>query len=45
MPTRYTVVTSPWKRSTKDLKDPAKRKTHRFQTRVKFESRYKAGKN
>lgn len=46
MPTRYTVNDiSLEKINAKDLKDPAKRKTHRFQTRVKFESRYKAGKN
>ncbi|XP_055380808.1 60S ribosomal protein L27 [Condylostylus longicornis] len=45
MPTRYTVDITFEKISAKDLKDPVKRKTHRFQTRVKFESRYKAGKN
>uniref|UniRef100_A0A0K8TQG6 60S ribosomal protein L27 n=1 Tax=Tabanus bromius TaxID=304241 RepID=A0A0K8TQG6_TABBR len=45
MPTRYTVDLTLDKISTKDLKDPAKKKTHRFQTRVKFEERYKAGKN
>lgn len=46
MPTRYTVQDIQFEKVTvKDLKDPIKRKTHRFQTRVKFEERYKAGKN
>lgn len=46
MPTRYNVSDiSLDKISAKDLKDPVKRKTHRFQTRVKFEEKYKAGKN
>lgn len=46
MPTRYSVSDIPFEKVTvKDLKDPAKRKTHRFQTRVKFEEKYKAGKN
>nr|QBH73525.1 60S ribosomal protein L27e [Franklinothrips vespiformis] len=45
MPTRYTVDIPLEKIGPKDLKDPAKRKTLRFQTRVKFEERYKAGKN
>ncbi|KZC09690.1 PREDICTED: 60S ribosomal protein L27 [Dufourea novaeangliae] len=45
MPTRYTVDL-PWdKTTTKDLKDPMKHKKIRFQTRVKFEEKYKAGKN
>ncbi|XP_017777183.1 PREDICTED: 60S ribosomal protein L27 [Nicrophorus vespilloides] len=46
MPTRYTVdLPSESKISMKDLKDPMKRKKIRFQTRVKFEERYKMGKN
>lgn len=45
MPTRYSVDIPFEKINPKDLKDPVKRKTHRFQTRVKFEERYKAGKN
>lgn len=45
MPTRYSVDIPFEKINPKDLKDPVKRKTHRFQTRVKFEDRYKAGKN
>jgi len=45
MPTRYTVDLPLEKLGPKDLKDPAKRKVLRFQTRVKFEERYKAGKN
>lgn len=46
MPTRYSVdLTSDLKVTTKDLKDPMKRKKVRFQTRVKLEERYKQGKN
>lgn len=46
MPTRYSVSDISFEKVTvKDLKDPVKRKTHRFQTRVKFEEKYKAGKN
>ncbi|XP_055908589.1 60S ribosomal protein L27 [Eupeodes corollae] len=50
MPTRYVVHDISFdklstKEAAKDLKDPVKRKTHRFQTRVKFESTYKEGKN
>lgn len=46
MPTRYTAHDISFEKlSPKDLKDPVKRKTHRFQTRVKFESVYKEGKN
>ena len=46
MPTRYSVSDIAFEKVTvKDLKDPVKRKTHRFQTRVKFEEKYKAGKN
>lgn len=46
MPTRYTVADiSLDKVTVKDLKDAQKRKTHRFQTRVKFEEKYKSGKN
>ncbi|RZC32165.1 Ribosomal L27e domain containing protein [Asbolus verrucosus] len=46
MPTRYSVdLTSDLKITPKDLKDPMKRKKVRFQTRVKFEERYKSGKN
>lgn len=45
MPTRYTVDFPLEKIGPKDLKDPAKRKILRFQTRMKFEERYKAGKN
>ncbi|XP_046993425.1 60S ribosomal protein L27 [Schistocerca americana] len=44
MPTRYTLELN-LKTSVKDLKDPMKRKKARFQTKVKFEERYKAGKN
>lgn len=51
MPTRYTVsdLTDVKGKSllgsAKDLKDPMKRKKLRFQTRVRFEERYKQGKN
>ncbi|KAL3269328.1 hypothetical protein HHI36_008400 [Cryptolaemus montrouzieri] len=46
MPTRYSVdLTADLKVGPKDLKDPKKRKKIRFQTRVKFEDRYKQGKN
>lgn len=46
MPTRYSVdFAGDQKITTKDLKDPMKRKKVRFQTRVKFEERYKLGKN
>ncbi|XP_011307278.1 60S ribosomal protein L27 [Fopius arisanus] len=46
MPTRYTVdLPLDNKVAPKDLKDPMKRKKVRFQTRVKFEERYKLGKN
>jgi len=46
MPTRYTVdLATDTKVNMKDLKDPMKRKKVRFQTRVKFEERYKQGKN
>lgn len=46
MPTRYSVpdVTNE-KLNVRDLKDPMKRKKYRFQVRVKFEERYKSGKN
>ncbi|XP_050435521.1 60S ribosomal protein L27 [Adelges cooleyi] len=46
MPTRYSVqdVTVD-KVSPKDLKDPMIKKKYRFQTRVKFEEKFKAGKN
>nr|QBH73516.1 60S ribosomal protein L27e [Brunneria borealis] len=45
MPTRYTVDLTLEKTSVKDLKDPIKRKKARFQAKVKFEERYKSGKN
>lgn len=45
MPTRYSVDFSFEKFAAKDLKDPAKRKKLRFNTRVRFEERYKSGKN
>jgi large subunit ribosomal protein L27e len=47
MPTRYSVpeVTLDSKYSVKDLKDPIKRKKARFQIRMRFEDRYKSGKN
>ncbi|XP_031836864.1 ribosomal protein L27 [Nomia melanderi] len=45
MPTRYTVDLQWDKVTPKDLKDPMKRKKVRFQTRVKFEEKYKSGKN
>ncbi|CAH1710932.1 60S ribosomal protein L27 [Sipha flava] len=46
MPTRYSVqdVTVD-KVSPKDLKDPMIKKKYRFQTRVKFEEKFKSGKN
>ncbi|XP_063696849.1 large ribosomal subunit protein eL27 [Culicoides brevitarsis] len=47
MPTRYSVpdVTLDAKYSPKDLKDPIKRKKARHAIRLKFEDRYKSGKN
>ena len=46
MPTRYTAHDITFEKlSSKDLKDSAKKKAHRFQTRVKFEATYKEGKN
>lgn len=46
MPTRYSVPdVSNEKLNVKDLRDPMKRKKYRFQVRVKFEERYKTGKN
>lgn len=39
MPTRYTVDITLEKVSSKELKDPVKRKKARFQIRVKFEER------
>ena len=46
MPTRYTAPDIQFEKlSVKDLKEPIKKKTHRFQTRVKLESTYKEGKN
>lgn len=45
MPTRYTVEHVDQKITAKDLKDPIKKKKLRFATRVKFEERYKSGKN
>ncbi|KAK4876113.1 hypothetical protein RN001_012535 [Aquatica leii] len=46
MPTRYSVdVAAEQKVTPKDLKDPMKRKKVRFQVRVRFEERYKQGKN
>uniref|UniRef100_A0A1B6DJ27 60S ribosomal protein L27 n=1 Tax=Clastoptera arizonana TaxID=38151 RepID=A0A1B6DJ27_9HEMI len=47
MPTRYSfeLPMEEKKISPKDLKDPMKKKKLRFQTRVKFEEKYKAGKN
>ncbi|KAB0798822.1 hypothetical protein PPYR_06702 [Photinus pyralis] len=46
MPTRYSVdVAAEQKVTPKDLKDPMKRKKVRFQIRVRFEERYKQGKN
>ena len=46
MPTRYSVLDiSSDKFIVRDLKDPMKRKKYRFQVRVKFEERYKTGKN
>ncbi|XP_077288407.1 ribosomal protein L27 [Arctopsyche grandis] len=44
MPTRY-IVDFDQKITMKDLKDRAKKKKLRFATRVKFEERYKSGKN
>nr|QBH73528.1 60S ribosomal protein L27e [Nicoletia phytophila] len=45
MPTRYTVDITLDKVSTKELKDPMKRKKARFQIKTKLEERYKTGKN
>jgi len=47
MPTRYSVpeVSLESKYGVKDLKDPIKRKKARFQIRMRFEDRYKSGKN
>ncbi|GLV35926.1 Ribosomal protein L27 [Carabus blaptoides fortunei] len=46
MPTRYSVdLALDQKYSAKDMRDPMKRKKAKFQTRVKFEERYKSGKN
>ncbi|KAL0267798.1 UNVERIFIED_CONTAM: hypothetical protein PYX00_009958 [Menopon gallinae] len=45
MPTRYLFEKPPDKISVKDLKDPMKKKKAKFQIRVQFEQRYKAGKN
>uniref|UniRef100_A0A0A9WCU1 Large ribosomal subunit protein eL27 n=3 Tax=Lygus hesperus TaxID=30085 RepID=A0A0A9WCU1_LYGHE len=47
MPTRYNApeVLPEVKVGPKDLKDPMKKKKYRFQFRVKFEERYKSGKN
>lgn len=46
MPTRYTVdLTLEKTTNVKDLKDPMKRKKARFQVKVKFEEKYKSGKN
>lgn len=44
MPTRY-IVDFDQKITMKDLKDRVKKKKIRFATRVKFEERYKSGKN
>ncbi|CAO1331155.1 unnamed protein product [Diamesa hyperborea] len=47
MPTRYSVsdISLDQKYGIKDLKDPVKRKKAAFQVRMKFEDRYKSGKN
>ncbi|XP_071445934.1 large ribosomal subunit protein eL27 [Hetaerina americana] len=46
MPTRYTMADIGLEKTTvKDIKDPMKRKKARFQVKVKFEERYKLGKN
>lgn len=47
MPTRYSVpdITLDQKHSAKELKDPIKRKKARHAIRLKFEDRYKSGKN
>lgn len=46
MPTRYSVPDVAMdKYAAKDLKDPVKRKKARFEVRMKFEERYRAGKN
>lgn len=47
MPTRYSVpdITLDSKYAAKDLKDAVKRKKARHAIRLKFEERYKAGKN
>jgi large subunit ribosomal protein L27e len=47
MPTRYSVpdISLESKYSPKDLKDPIVRKKARFAIRMKFEERYKSGKN
>lgn len=47
MPTRYSVadITLDQKYGIKDLRDPVKRKKAAFHIRMKFEDRYKQGKN
>nr|QBH73531.1 60S ribosomal protein L27e [Thermobia domestica] len=45
MPTRYIVDIALEKTNIKDLKDPMKRKKARYQAKVKFEERYKSGRN
>lgn len=47
LPTRYSLsdVGLDQKYGTKDLRDPVKRKKAAFQMRLKFEDRYKQGKN
>lgn len=47
MPTRYTVDIPFGKaeQNAKSLRDPMKRKKARFQIKMKFEERYRSGKN
>lgn len=45
MPTRYSVPDISLDSKYKDLKDPVKRKKARMAVRIKFEDRYKTGKN
>ncbi|KAI5692580.1 60S ribosomal protein L27 isoform X1 [Diaphorina citri] len=45
MPTRYTYPDMQEKLQPKELKDPMKKKKIRFQIRMKFEEKYKAGKH
>jgi large subunit ribosomal protein L27e len=45
LPTRYSVADIALDQKIKDFRDPVKRKKAAFQMRLKFEDRYKQGKN